>query len=58
MKYTINKIFQVFIDFVVGVAIYFGLKALVPSMAENTVAVTTLVATAAFAEFIEVKFKK
>lgn len=54
----INKIFQVLIDFVVGVAIYFGFKALVPIMSDNTIAVITLTATAIFAEFIEVKFKK
>ena len=54
----INKIFQVAIDFVVGAAIYFGLKALIPVMPENAVAVITLVATAVFAEFVEVKYKK
>ena len=54
----INKIFQVLIDFIVGVAIYFGLKALVPALSDNTIAVITLIATAVFAEFIEVKFKK
>ena len=58
MMNIINKIFQVFIDFVVGVAIYFGLKALVPALTENVVAVITLIATAVFAEFIEVKCKK
>lgn len=54
----INKIFQVLIDFVIGVAIYFGLKALIPVLTDNTVVVLTLIATAVFAELIEVKFKK
>ena len=58
MTGIINKIFQVFIDFVIGVAIYFGLKALVPVLPDNSIAVIALIATAIFAEFIEVKFKK
>ena len=54
----INKIFQVLMDIAFGMAIYFGLKALVPVLTDNTVVVITLIATAAFAELIEVKFKK
>ena len=57
MRDIINKCFQVSIDFVVGVAMYFGFKALVPAMDENVIAVVTLIAASTFAEFIEVKFK-
>ena len=54
----INKIFQVLMDIAFGMAIYFGLKALVPVLTDNTVVVITLITTAVFAEFIEVKLKK
>ena len=58
MTNIINKIFQVLMDIAFGMAICFGLKALVPVLTDNTIVVITLIATAAFAEFIEVKFKK
>lgn len=54
----INKIFQVLMDIAFGMAICFGLKALAPVLTDNTIVVITLIATAIFAEFIEVKFKK
>ena len=54
----INKIFQVLMDIAFGMAICFGLKALVPALADNTIVVITLIATAIFSEFIEVKLKK
>jgi len=55
---VINKIFQILMDIAFGMAICFGLKALVPVLTDNTVVVITLIATAVFAELIEVKFKK
>ena len=58
MKNIINKVFQVLIDFVVGAAIYFGLKALIPAVGDNSIAIVTLIAAATFAEFVEVKIKK
>ena len=45
-------------DIVIGIAIYFGLKALVPVLPDNAVIVITLTTTALFAEFIEMRFKK
>lgn len=58
MTAIINKIFQVFVDFVIGVAIYFGLNALIPILSDNAIAVIALTVTAVFAEFVEVKIKK
>ena len=58
MTNIINKIFQILMDIAFGMAICFGLKVLVPVLSDNTVAVITLIATAVFAELIEVKFKK
>ena len=53
-----NRIFQVLIDIIIGIAVYFGLKALIPVLPDNAVIVVTLIATSAFAEFIEMRLKK
>lgn len=58
MGEIINKLFQVLMDIIIGIAIYFGLEALVPILPNNALIVTTLIATALFAEFIEMRFKK
>ena len=54
----INRIFQVLMDLVVGIAIYFGLNAFFPDWGTNTVIVVTLSITAVFAEFVEMKLKR
>ena len=58
MFYMFNRIFQVLMDIIIGIAVYFGLKALVPVLPDNAVIVVTLIATATFAEFIEMRLKK
>lgn len=53
-----NKIFQVFMDVLIGIAIYYGVNAFFPFLSNNLVIVATLFATAIFAEFIEMRLKK
>lgn len=54
----INKIFQVLMDVLVGMAIYFGLSVFIPLMNNNLVILTTLAVTAVFSEFVEIQIKK
>ena len=54
----INKIFQVLMDVLVGMAIYFGLSVFIPLMNNNLVILITLVVTAVFSEFVEIQIKK
>ena len=58
MKEVLNRIFQVLMDVLVGMAIYYGVNAFFPSLSNNLVIVATLVVTAVFAEFVEIRFKK
>ena len=58
MKVVANKLFQIIMDLIVGLAIYFGMKAFMPSIATNNLIVITLIITAVFSEFVEVRFKK
>ena len=58
MKEVVNKIFQVFMDILVGIAVYFGINAFVPSASTNLAVVITLITTAIFAEFVEMRIKK
>lgn len=54
----INKIFQVLMDVLVGMAIYFGLSVFIPLMNNNLVILITLAVTAVFSEFVEIQIKK
>jgi len=54
----LGKIFQVLVDIIIGIAIYFGLNAFMPELNDNLVVVVALIVTAIFAEFAELKFKK
>lgn len=58
MKQIINKVFQILMDILIGIAIYFGISAFVPSANANLIIVITLIATAIFAEFVEMRIKK
>jgi len=53
-----NRLFQVLMDFVVGIALYFGLNAFAPSLGTNASVVITLLVTAIFAEFVETRLKR
>jgi len=53
-----DRIFQVLMDVVVGIALYFGLTAFVPSMGTNVTVVITLAVTAVYAEFVENRLKR
>ena len=53
-----GKIFQVLVDTIFGIAIYFGLNAFLPVSNDNLAVVAALIVTAIFAEFAELKFKK
>jgi len=54
----IDRIFQILLDVVVGIALYFCLNAFVPALGTNTTVVITLVVTAIYAEFVENKIKR
>lgn len=54
----INKVFQVLMDVLVGIAIYFGLSVFIPLMNNNLVILITLAVTAVFSEFVEIQIKK
>ena len=53
-----NRIFQVLMDLIVGIALYFGLNAFVPAMGTNAKVVIALVITAIFAEYVETRLKR
>ena len=53
-----NRLFQVLMDIVVGIALYFGLNAFVPVLGTNATVVVTLIVTAVFAECVETRLKK
>ena len=54
----INKIFQVLMDILIGIAIYFGLREFAPLLSENLIILFALTTTAIFAEFVEIQIKK
>ena len=58
MKNVLSRIGQIVLDVVVGVAIYFALQTFVPVVSDNVIVVITLIATAVFAETLEVRLKK
>ena len=53
-----NRIFQVLMDLIVGIALYFGLSAFVPALGTNATVVITLIVTAIFAEYVETRLKR
>lgn len=58
MKLFGSKIIQVFMDIVVGLAVYFSLNAFVKGISVNRAVVITLIISMLFSEFVEIHFKK
>lgn len=58
MKEIFNRIVQVLMDVLIGIAVYYGVNAFFPSLSNNSAIVATLLATAIFAEFVEMRIKK
>ena len=58
MKKIIGKVIQALADFVVGIAFYFSLHSIVPSMGSNAIFMISLIITVLFAEMVEMKWKK
>ena len=56
MKKFLNKTVQILLDLLVGLAIYFFVTVVFP-LDGNTSLLVTLICTAIFAEFFEVKAK-
>lgn len=56
MKNVLNKIMQILLDLLVGLAIYYFVTIVFP-LDGNTSLLVTLISTAVFAEFFEVKNK-
>lgn len=58
MKPFFNKVFQVSMDIVVGLAVYFSLNAFVKEISVNKAVVITLVLSMLFSELVEIHLKK
>jgi len=57
VRESLSKVFQLVIDVIVGLAIYYALTTFAPTWSAGAVMVLTLGATALFAEVWEVKKK-
>ena len=57
MMEIINKMIQIIVDVVAGLAFYFSMRNFIPELSENTVVVITLLLTAIVAETVELRLK-